>query len=218
MDQAVWQQAGEHRFFIPGPAGHLEVWVSLPERQHASLMPEVAVLMHPHPQYAGSMHNKVISTLAWAFLKRGVATVRFQFRGVGQSEGQYGHIEGEVADAQAILDWLQGFAPASITVAGFSFGAYIAAVMSGRSSCKQVLMLARSVERVPFGTLPVFSCPGVVIQGVADEVVSVEATDAWVLGQPLDYIRWQGVSHFFHGQLVRLRQLLLQVIQAGSFS
>lgn len=210
--QIDWNKPGDTHGVLPGPCGDLETWLSVPEQLPAAPGRQVAVLMHPHPQYAGSMHNKVISTLAWAFLNKGIATVRFQFRGVGASAGSYGNISGEVEDARAVMDWLLAANPGAVSVAGFSFGAYVAAAMTSTYECKQLLLLAPSIARMPYASLPPISCPGVVIQGVADEVVDVADSDRWALASGLDYVRWQGVSHFFHGQLVRLRQLLLTII------
>src|SRR5438477_12618625 len=109
--------------FIPGPAGRLEAILEEP----ADREPREAVLVcHPHPQHGGTMHNKVVYRLARGLRRAGAVVLRFNFRGVGRSQGEHGHLTGEIEDARAALGWLQGRYPElPFALAGFSFGARV---------------------------------------------------------------------------------------------
>lgn len=109
---------------IPAPHGRLEGLLRLPDEEGASQM--VAVVCHPHPVYGGTMHNKTVFRLAQALNEVGMPTLRFNFRGVGESTGSYDEGEGEQDDVRAALDFLQGqFPDAPLCVAGFSFGSWV---------------------------------------------------------------------------------------------
>lgn len=174
----------------------------------------VGIICHPHPLHEGTMHNKVVYTLSRALQAKGLHTVRFNFRGVGKSEGQYGNSTGEVADLMAVLAWVDQVLPQSkIWLGGFSFGAYIAAKGATQHPCQQLFTVAPSVENQPYDQLATVSCPWNIIQGEEDEVVPPEAVYAWVEShkesQPnLSLIRMPKASHFFHGELINLRAIV----------
>lgn len=197
---------------LPGPAGELEAIISPPA---AELAPVISIICHPHPLHGGAMQNKVVSTLARAFYDLGIWSIRFNFRGVGKSEGQYDEGRGEVDDLLAVAVWAkQQFPTHAIWLAGFSFGAYIA--MQGAThpalatEVKQLVTIAPAVTHFEFSPAVPISCPWLLIMGEADEVVPVGAVKAWVAQQSakIQAIYLPEVGHFFHGHLVDLRERL----------
>lgn len=201
------------KLLLPGPTGQLEVMTSSPETPRSP--PAIAVICHPHPLFGGTMHNKVIYTLARCFNSMGLASVRFNFRGVGLSQGGYDHGIGETDDLLAILAWLKENCPESaIWLAGFSFGAYIAARAAKVWPVKQLICVAPPIENFPFKELPPFPCPWILVQGDKDEVISAAAVFTWVnsLEHPPEVIKIHGASHFFHGQLIELRDCLTSIL------
>jgi alpha/beta superfamily hydrolase len=196
----------------------LERLESAPEVSRQPLT--VAVICHPHPQHGGTMRNKIVTTLYRAFDELGCHTVRFNFRGVGKSEGEYGNKVGELEDLISILDGVAIEYPnADIWLAGFSFGAYIAirAVMDWRlkNSIKQLVSIAPPVSYFKNETLPDIRCPWLVVQGLEDEVVSASDVFDWLktLSTQPEVIRMPGVTHFFHGHLIALRELLVAYLR-----
>ena len=142
---------GESAFFVSGPVGQLEAILL----KNAQPSQGVAVICHPHPLKEGTMHNKVVHTLSRAFLKRGIDSIRFNYRGVGKSEGSYGDSVGETADLLAVLAWVDSLYPHSqIYLAGFSFGAYIAAMGATQHACHQLFSIAPAVAHQPYDQLP----------------------------------------------------------------
>lgn len=194
---------------IPGPAGDIECAVDEP----AGAPRGVAVVCHPHPQHGGTLDNKVAQTLARAFVQLGWRSVRFNFRGVGASAGVWDEGVGEVDDALAVIEAHRD--PAlPFMLAGFSFGAYVAAQAAVRlpdeTKPQRLVLVGPSTERqqmapVPAGTL--------VIHGESDDVVPLAATLAWARPQNLPVIVFPGVGHFFHGQLALLKNVIVQELQ-----
>lgn len=169
------------------------------------------VICHPHPLYGGTMHNKVIYTLARAFHQMGLRTVRFNYRGVGESQGEYGEGKGETEDLLTVLNWVKEVRPDdSIWLAGFSFGGYIAARGSSLWPIKQLILIAPSVRHFQFD-FPIES-PLLLIQGDKDEVVPPEAVFKWAESLPDKprVICMHEAGHFFHGRLTELRNLLVE--------
>jgi alpha/beta superfamily hydrolase len=197
------------KLLLPGPVGQLEAMTSSPETPRNP--PAIAVICHPHPLFGGTMHNKVIYTLARCFNSLGLASVRFNFRGVGLSQGEYDTGIGETDDLLAILTWLKESCPESaIWLAGFSFGAYVAARAAKVWPAKLLICVAPPIEKFPFKELPPFPCPWILVQGDEDEVVPPAAVFTWVnsLEHPPELIKIHGATHFFHGQLIELRDRL----------
>lgn len=189
---------------IAGPAGPLECAVDAP----AGDVRGVAVLCHPHPQHGGTMDNKVVQTLARAFVQLGYRAVRFNFRGVGGSGGAWDHGRGEVDDALAVIDALR--APAlPLVLGGFSFGAAIATQAAARlpaaARAERLVLIGPAV--VNFPAAPV-SQDSIVVHGEADEVVPLSAVFDWARPQALPVTVVPGAGHFFHGQLGLLKQLI----------
>lgn len=197
---------------LPGPVGQLEALVlEVPGSSHCAL------ICHPHPLYQGSMHNKVVTTLAKAFELAGVSTVRFNYRGVGNSDGAYGDIVGEIDDALAMRDYMQQrFAAQSLCLAGFSFGSFIAGSLADRGDCALLVTVAPAVTHADFDALTNIQCPWLVAMGEQDELVSFEQVKSFVEHPPsaLQFVSFAKASHFFHGQLIPLREKAFEFIQS----
>jgi uncharacterized protein len=198
---------------IIGPAGAIDCAIDEP----AGTPRGVAVLCHPHPQFGGTMDNKVVQTLARAFLQLGYRAVRFNFRGVGGSAGAWDEGRGEIDDALAVIAAQRAAAPGlPLALGGFSFGGYVAAQAAARlaDDPQQPLPVERLVLVGPATSrfnMPATVAPDtVVIHGEADDVVPLAATLDWARPQVLPVIVLPGVGHFFHGQLTRLKDQVLQ--------
>jgi uncharacterized protein len=190
---------------LAGPAGPLEAVIEVPEG-YSGL--RSAIVCHPHPLFGGTLTNKVVHMTARALQERGYATIRFNFRGVGASAGSYDEGRGETDDALAALDAARIRWPgARVTVAGFSFGAYVAYRVAGVRPLEQLITIAPPVARFDFQAAPVPGIPWLVIQGDLDEVVDPGAVRAWArdLTPAPTVVMVAGASHFFHGQLAALR-------------
>ena len=194
---------------IPGPAGDIECAIDAP----AGTPRGVAVVCHPHPQHGGTLDNKVAQTLARAFVQLGWRSVRFNFRGVGASQGAWDEGVGEVDDALAVIEAHRDPA-APLMLAGFSFGAYVASQAATRladdSKPQRLVLVGPSTERQQMASVPADT---LVIHGESDEVVPLSATLAWARPQNLPVIVFPGVGHFFHGQLALLKTVIVQELQ-----
>ncbi len=191
---------------LPGPAGMLELAIDLPDPVQARK--GLALICHPNPPDGGTLHNKVVTMCARALNEQGIATVRFNFRGVGQSEGEFDNGRGEVLDLIAVAEWAQQARPEyALWLAGFSFGSWVALLGARQLPVKQMISIAPPVGLRDFsGVLPP-PCPWCLIQGEEDEVVSASAVLAWAEAQkPLPTIvRMPDTGHFFHRRLIDLR-------------
>lgn len=202
--------------FLSGPAGRLECLIDLPEAEERR--PATVVICHPHPLHGGSMRNKVVTIMERAMRELGLATVRFNFRGAGDSEGEFDEGRGELDDLLAVVDWVQRTRPSDdLWLAGFSFGAYITLKASQNLPVRQMITVAPPVERYGFETLLPPNCPWLVVQGDEDDVVSADAVQKWAdgLDQPPNLIIMEGASHFFHRRLMDLRGLLKNHVQSN---
>jgi uncharacterized protein len=191
-----------------GPAGTLEGLLDNP----AGTPQAVAVVCHPHPLFQGSMHNKVAYILARAYNDLGAVSLRFNFRGVGHSEGKYAEGDGETEDALAALDWLSSRRPGlPVWLAGFSFGAYVALRAQSQRPVQRLVTVAPAVERFDTKLIELPRMPWVLVQGDADDVVSPQAVFAWAAGlaTPPQTAVLAGAGHFFHGRLNDLRQTVV---------
>jgi hypothetical protein len=190
---------------IDGPAGALEALLESPEERPVS---GCAVVCHPHPLHGGTMTNKVAHTLARSFLGVGFASLRFNFRGVGDSEGRFDNGDGEVDDVLAAVDWLRGEVPdLPLWLAGFSFGAAMAVRAAVEVGPAGLVSIAPAVSRFAGNLDRQPDCPWLILQGDQDELVDVDDTIAWVNelepGPELEI--FPDTEHFFHGKLVLLR-------------
>jgi hypothetical protein len=193
-------------FLLPGPAGALEVMTACADESKA--VAATAVICHPHPLQGGTMHNKVVHTLARSFGELGLRTVRFNFRGIGASEGSFDHGRGETEDALAVLAWARQQRPHDdLWLAGFSFGGFVAANAARDVAVTQLVTVAPAVHLYNFASIKTPPAPWLVIQGDADEVVAPQAVVDWAarMHPPPQLVMLAGVDHFFHGRLHDLR-------------
>lgn len=201
---------------IAGPAGALEALLEVPDRSQFS---RVAVICHPHPLHHGSMLNKVVHTMARAMLDLGYPALRFNFRGVGASEGQFAEGVGETEDAQAVCAWGRArYGDAGLVLAGFSFGAMVACRAALAVRPEWLITVAPPVARTKKlldGQRP--PGPWLIVQGDADGVVPAHEVAQWAeeLGSAAELVMLSGVDHFFHGRLTVLRQTLVGRLAAG---
>ena len=171
----------------------------------------VAVICHPHPLHGGTMNNKVVSTLARVYRELGITSLRFNFRGVGNSEGEHDEARGEVDDLCCVSEWLLAEYPESqLLLAGFSFGSAIAAAASERIPVAHMILVAPPVARYSYAPQGAFACPVTVVLGGQDELVEAKTARAWLAshGCAAETIVMPEASHFFHGQLNNLREKL----------
>lgn len=189
---------------IAGPAGAIECAIDAP----AGASRGTVVVCHPHPQHGGTMDNKVVQTLARAFVALGWRSVRFNFRGVGASQGVWDDGVGEIEDALAVI---AAFTDASFMLAGFSFGAFVASQAAARlvdgAKPQRMILVGPSTERQKMADVPGDT---LVIHGETDDVVPLASTLAWARPQSLPVIVFPGVGHFFHGQLGLLKSVVVQ--------
>ena len=190
----------------PGPAGALECALDRPDGEPRG----VAVICHPHPQQGGTMDNKVVQTLARAFLQLGYRSVRFNFRGVAASEGVWDDGQGEIDDALAVIAAHRD--PAlPLALAGFSFGGYVASQAAARlpddAKVERLVLVGPSTQKQKVAPVPEET---LVIHGESDDIVPLSATLDWARPQSLPVVVIPGVGHFFHGQLALLKNLVVR--------
>ena len=204
---------GDHAMTFPGAIGPLEVVLTVPEQVNSHY---IAILGHPHSLQGGTMHNKVVTTLVRAFKELGIASIRFNFRGVGQSAGEYDAGLGESEDMLLLArDWLHALPDAQICFAGFSFGSYVA--YRAASQCKHAMLItvAPSVHHYDYTEFTPMPSPWIVVQGDQDELVPMPLVTDFVERFPdITLLRFENTSHFFHGQLIPLKQRLIDAISA----
>jgi uncharacterized protein len=189
---------------VDGPAGGIESVVSDPGAQRRG----VAIVAHPHPLYGGTMDNKVVQTLAKAFRLLDYAAVRFNFRGVGKSAGEFDEGRGELEDLLAVADQARSrFGNQGLILAGFSFGASVAAAAAMKLDPQKLVLIAPPVERYPIGKVPPDT---LVVHGEEDDVAPLADALAWARPQQLPVVVFPGTGHFFHGMLVPLQNLVMQ--------
>lgn len=196
---------------IPGPAGTLELAVDLPAGEPRG----VAVVAHPHPLFGGSLGNKVVQTLARAFVQQGWQAVRFNFRGVGQSTGEHDAGRGELADFLAVVQSQAAQGP--LCLAGFSFGAFVTShairVLQHTRDIHRVLLVGTAASRFDVAPLaPELHDRTLVIHGEVDDTVPLVDVLNWARPQHLPVTVLPGMGHFFHGQLPLLKTLAVRHI------
>ncbi len=200
---------------LVGPAGRIEATIDLPEPADARA--GVAVICHPHPQHGGTLHNKVVTMLERALRESGLATLRFNFRGVGESAGEYDEGRGETQDAIAVAEWVMQVCPDDqLWMAGFSFGAYVSARAAQTLPVKCLISVAPPVVNWDFESLARPDCPWLVIQGTEDDVADPEALRQYLAGleEPPTLVEIPETGHFFHRRLMDLRGAVKNGIKA----
>lgn len=191
---------------LPGPAGDLEVCVDHPDP--ALARNGVAVFCHPHPLEGGTMHNKVVTMACRALRELGLVSVRFNFRGVGLSQGSYDQGRGEVLDLLDVARWVQAaHRDWKLWLGGFSFGAWISLLGARDLPAAQLISIAPPAGRWDFSAVLAPTCPWLLVQGEADEIVSPQAVYAWLgtLDRQPTLVKMPDTGHFFHQRLMDLR-------------
>lgn len=192
---------------ISGPSGLLEVAVDRPATDAVG----TAVIAHPHPLFGGTMSNKVVQTLARAFVQSGWTAVRFNFRGVGASAGVHDEGRGELDDMLAVVSAL---APQGrLSLAGFSFGAFVTSHAAERLHTKReidrLVLVGTAASRFQVANVPEeLHQRTLVIHGELDDTVPLAAVMDWARPQTLPVLVVPSGGHFFHGQLPLLRDLV----------
>ena len=200
--------------FIPGPCGPIEALRADPQRE---AQPGFAVVCHPHPLHGGTMHNKVVYTVARVFEELGLPTLRFNYRGVGASAGHYDNGRGELEDAMAVIAHGSDLWPgATVSLAGFSFGAMVALQAAARVPAARLVSVAPPVSRPEFTGVPRPGCPWLIVQGDADEIVDHRQVSAYAarFTPPPELRVLAGVDHFFHGRLHELHDAVIEFAAA----
>ncbi len=209
--------SGEAVVYLPGIVGDIEAITVAPRTLSAPQ--RTAIICHPHPLQEGTMHNKVVTTLSRTYRDLGMYTVRFNFRGVGASAGTFADAIGETDDLLAVLEWVRQVRPDdNICLAGFSFGSYVAArgMTLSPYPIEHLTCVAPPVHHYAFTELAAITCPWIVVQGEADEVVPPDAVFQWletINTNPPAVTRMPDVGHFFHRRLVDLREALKTQLQ-----
>ena len=194
--------ASLQKFSIDGPAGKLEVAVNEPDAARRG----IAVVAHPHPLYGGTLDNKVVQTLAKAFVALGYCALRLNFRGVGASDGVFDEGRGELEDFLALVDYGQRtYGTGEIAVGGFSFGGFVAASAAAQLAPRHLVLAAPAVGRFPVGNVPENT---LVVHGEEDDVVPLKDVFDWARPQMLPVTVFPGTGHFFHGNLITLQRVV----------
>ncbi len=192
--------------FIDGPAGRLQALY-----QPGEAAKPAVVVCHPHPQYGGTMRNKVVYWMGRAFEDAGCSVLRFNFRGVEGSDGQWDEGVGEADDARAALDWLHGLHPQSpLWLAGFSFGCY-AGLQAARADARvsRMFAVAPAVNLWSFAFMRGESRPVTVIAGTTDEIVPFAQVRASVRGKSnISFHAIEGAGHFFPDHMTQMTAAL----------
>ncbi len=201
------------RLTLHGPSGEIEALRDEP----AGPARGVAVISHPHPLFGGTMDNKVVQTLARAFVQCGWRAVRYYFRGVGRSAGQYDDGRGEVADLLAVVS--QQAPQGALALAGFSFGAFVTAQAAARLAIdrpiEQLVLVGTAASRFAVPVVPPdLHERTLVVHGEADDTVPLSAVMEWARPQTLPVLVVPGGGHFFHGQLPLLKSLVTRHLSA----
>src|SRR3981189_121449 len=191
-------RATTRRVFVAGPAGRIECAVDSPQSSARAY----AVIAHPHPQCGGTLDNKVVQTLARAFVELGYEAWRPNFRGVGETEGTHDEGRGELEDLAAIVTHLK---PERLALAGFSFGAGVQVLLSQRVKAEKLVLVGVAVTRF---ALPPVQPGTLVIHGEQDETVPLATVLDWARPQDLPVVLIPGADHFFHRKLHILRALV----------
>lgn len=196
---------------IPGAVGSLEIRLTETDSSDLAKPAGLVVISHPHPEFGGTMDNKVVTTIERSFQGLGYSTLAYNFRGVGGSEGVYDGGVGEQKDLACVVSWAQDkLTFGELVLSGFSFGAYVTLSAQPCLNANRLLIVAPPVGLYDFSGIEEVSVPWEVVIGLQDEVVEPREMIDWVVSrerQPTLYCRAES-SHFFHGQLVWLKKLI----------
>ena len=211
--------AHTERLSLLGSAGAIEAVRDAAALAAGAAPRGVVVIAHPHPLFGGSLDNKVVQTLARAFVQSGWTAVRFNFRGVGASAGEHDEGRGELEDLLAVVEQVAPTGP--LALAGFSFGAFVTshalAALWPQRSIEQVVLVGTAASRFSVAPLPPEAhLRSLVVHGEQDDTVPLSAVLDWARPQALPITVVPGGGHFFHGQLPLLKNLVLRHLQSGA--
>jgi hypothetical protein len=198
-------RASTRKEFIAGPVGRIECAVDGPEGLPDSPPKGVALIAHPHPLFGGTLDNKVVQTLARAFVELGYEAWRPNFRGVGETEGTHDEGRGELEDLAAIVAHLN---PSPLALAGFSFGAGVQVMLAQRVRAERLVLVGVAVTRFE---LPPVQPGTLVIHGEQDETVPLAAVLDWARPQEQPVVVVPGADHYFHRKL----HVIKRIVQAN---
>ncbi len=214
-----------HEITIPGPEGRIEARYN----KGPSNNPPLVILLHPHPQHGGNMNNKVIYNCFKNFTSLGFSVLRFNYRGVGKSQGEYSGDEGigEMTDAACALDWLllNNTESTRVWVVGFSFGAFIALnLLMRRPEIENFIAISPPADRYDFSFLAPCPVSGLILQGDSDDIVN--ETDVALFANKLDsqrsisvkYSKIKGADHFFSDQLDLVNDIIKKYVTKNLIS
>lgn len=205
------------RLTLTGGAGVVEALRDVPQLADGQVSKGAAIIAHPHPLFGGTMDNKVVQTLARAFVQCGYTAVRFNFRGVGASAGEYDAGKAELQDLLAVVQQVAPSGP--IALAGFSFGAFVTshalATLWPEGRVEKVVLVGTAASRFYVAPVPPDAHDRtLVIHGEADDTVELSAVMGWARPQILPVTVIPQVGHFFHGQLPLLKNLVVRHLQS----
>jgi uncharacterized protein len=204
------QSPGEHAFFMEGKVGLLETILTLPPSYSGDYL---AILGHPHSLQGGTMHNKVVTILARVFKDLHIPSLRFNFRGVGQTPGIYDHGLGESEDMLVVAQQaLIGLPRAHLCFAGFSFGSYVAYRAAAQCPHALLLTVAPPVHHYDYHEWKIDPSKWIVVQGEQDDVSPPDLVSEFAAQNNLSVLRFPEAGHFFHGQLIALKETLLETL------
>lgn len=201
---------GEHALQLEGVIGPLEACLTIPEVMSTQY---VAILGHPHSLQGGTMNNKIVTTLARTFKELGIASVRFNFRGVGTSFGTYDAGIGESADMLCIAaQCIKALPGVALCFAGFSFGSYVTYRAAAQHSHALLISIAPPVHHYDYSEWPLDASSWFIVQGDQDDVSPLPLVLDFAKHTELEVLRFKEAGHFFHGQLIALKTQLLETI------
>lgn len=204
-------QSTTRNLVLQGPGGAIEAQLDSPVLAAHQASQGVAIVAHPHPLYGGTMHNKVVQTIARACVLCGWQALRFNFRGVGASEGAHDGGQGEAQDLLALVE--QVAPTGALVLAGFSFGAFVTShavqALTAQREIARIVLVGTAASRFQVAPIaPELRERTLVLHGEQDETVPLTSVLDWARPQSLPVTVLPGVEHFFHGQLPVLRALV----------
>ena len=206
---------------VSGPAGRIESVVDAPDLAPGVAAHGVVVIAHPHPLFGGTMDNKVVQTLARAFVQCGWQAVRFNFRGVGATEGVYDEGRGELQDLLALVQQVAPQGP--LALAGFSFGSFVTShavqALWAQRAIEKIVLVGTAASRFTVADIPPEAhAHTLTLHGEQDDTVPLAAVLDWARPQTLPVTVIPGGGHFFHGQLPLLKSLVVRHLRSPAAS
>ena len=210
--------AQTERLTLTGPVGSIEALRDWAVTADGAPARGIAIVAHPHPLFGGTMDNKVVQTLARAFVQSGWTTVRFNFRGVGATEGVHDNGQGELQDLLAVIEQVAPEGP--IALSGFSFGSFVTshavAQLATTRTTEQVVLVGTAASRFTVAPIPAeLHERTLVVHGEADDTVALSSVMDWARPQILPVTVVPGGGHFFHGQLPLLKGLVMRHLRSA---